>query len=440
MPDAGAHGATTDTIFAPATGEGRGAVAIVRISGSRAHDALQALTGRPTPAWRMLSLRTLRDRAGEVLDQAMVVAFPEGASYTGEAMAEVHCHGGPAVVSDLLDLLAGMPGLRLAEPGEFTRRALMAGQMDLTEVEGLRDLITAETSAQRRQALRIQSGAVSRRVAEWRSLLLRARALVEVTLDWADEEVPEDTAPEVSALLTEVLAGMEHELSRSGPAERLRSGFEVAIIGAPNAGKSSLLNAIAGREAAIVSDVPGTTRDVVEVRCDLKGLPVTFLDTAGLRDASDAVEAIGVDRARRRARSADLRLLVRAPDAAAEPAAEMQKGDILIWAKSDLARGAGDVVVSALRDEGIDDLLELVRGKLAGVAREAGIIATLRQRGAVEDARRHLLEGHQASAAGEPELAAEALRLATEALDRLVGRIGVDDVLAEVFAGFCLGK
>ena len=439
MADTGACGATTDTIFAPATGQGRTAVAIVRISGPAAHDAVRALTGGPLPPWRVLSLKALRDARGEVLDRAMVAVFPEGSSYTGEAMAEIHCHGGPAVLSDLLDVLGSMPGLRLAEAGEFTRRALLAGRMDLSEVEGLADLIAAETSGQRRQALRVHSGAVSRRTAEWRDLLLRARALLEVVIDFADEEVPEEVAPEVLGLLHRAIAGMEAELTRAGPAERMRTGFEVAIVGPPNVGKSALLNAIAGREAAIVSEIAGTTRDVVEVRFDLGGLPVTFLDTAGLREARDPVEAIGVERARGRAEAADLRLLLRAPDVlhAGEHGLE-REGDIRVWAKRDLGAGEGDIAVSAMLDEGVRDLLDMVGMRLASRAGEDGLLGNVRHRRAVQAAREHLRRCREV--VGVPELAAEELRLATEALDRLIGRVGVEDVLGEIFAGFCLGK
>ncbi len=353
MPDTGARDETPDTIFAPATGYGRTAVAIVRISGPGAHDAVTALAGAPLPPWRALTLRVLRDGSGEALDQAMIVVFPEGASYTGEAMAEIHCHGGPAVISDVLDALGSLPRFRLAEAGEFTRRALLAGRMDLSEVEGLADLVAAETSGQRRQALRVQSGAVSRRVAEWRRLLLRVRALLEVVIDFADDEVPDDVAPEVRGLLDRAVSGMEAELAGAVPAERMRSGFDVAIIGPPNVGKSSLLNALAGRDAAIVSEIAGTTRDVLEVRFDLGGLPVTFLDTAGIREARDPVEAIGVDRARKRAEAADLRLLLRSPDVRdGEGDVLTREGDIRVWAKSDLGAGEGDVAVSVTRDEG----------------------------------------------------------------------------------------
>ena len=439
MAGTDASSATIDTVFAPATGPGRAAIAVVRISGPGAHDAVLALAGGPLPPWRALALKALRGGGGEVLDRAMVAVFPEGASYTGERMAEIHCHGGAAVLSDLLEVLGSMPGFRAAEAGEFTRRALLAGRMDLSEVEGLADLIAAETSAQRRQALRIHSGAVSRRTAEWRALLLRARALLEVVIDFADEEVPDEVAPEVIGLLDRAIAGMEAELTRAGPAERMRAGFEVAIVGPPNVGKSSLLNAIAGREAAIVSEIAGTTRDVVEVRFDLGGLPVTFLDTAGLREAQDPIEAIGVARARGRAEAADLRLWLRAPDVVGAAESGMERdGDIRVWAKSDLGAGDGDAAVSVTLDQGVKELLDLVGKSLAARAGEDGLLGNARHRRAVQAAHDHLCRCLEVL--GVAELAAEELRLATEALDRLVGRVGVEDVLGEIFAGFCLGK
>ena len=350
-----------DTIFAPATGTGRAAVAIIRISGPGAHDALRALTDRRLPPWRELALRYVKDAGGDVIDRAMVVVFPEGASYTGEAMAEIHCHGSRAVVMDLLAILARLPGCRLAQPGEFTHRAFLGGRMDLSEVEGLADLISAETSEQRRRALRVHSGAVSRQTEAWRALLLRARALIEVTIDWADEEVPEDVLPEVRSLLERLEKAMDAELSRAGPAERMRSGFEIAIVGPPNVGKSSLLNVIAGREAAIVSEIAGTTRDVLEVRFDLFGFPVHFLDTAGLRESEDPVEKLGIDLARRRARAADLRILMASPDTrAAGNETLWREGDVRVWSKCDLGPGNGDVALSTNDERGVDQLLELL--------------------------------------------------------------------------------
>ncbi len=433
-------GFVPDTIFAPATGFGRAAVAIIRISGPSAHEAIRVLTGG-LPPWRELSLREVRGRDGEAIDRAMVVVFPEGASYTGEAMAEIHCHGSRAVVVDVLALLAALPGCRLAEPGEFTQRAFLRGRMDLSEAEGLADLIAAETTHQRRQAMRIHSGAVSRQMEAWRSILLRARALIEVTIDWADEDVPEDVQPEVRRLLVELEASMETELSRSGPAERMRSGLEVAIVGPPNVGKSSLLNAIAGRDAAIVSEVAGTTRDVLEVRFDLFGLPVLFLDTAGLREAHDAVEKIGVDRARRRAAAADLRVIMSSPDTQANDDETLWRpGDVRVWSKCDLAPGEGDVALSATCGRGVDSLLDVLRARLADQVRGDGVLAHARQRVAVEKALAGVRQCRRNFGTPVAEHCAEELRHASDELDRVTGRIGVEHVLGEVFRSFCLGK
>jgi tRNA modification GTPase len=434
-------GIVPDTIFAPASGTDRAAIAVVRLSGPAAHEALRALTRRDLPPWRELALRRVLDAGGEVIDRAMVVAFPEGASYTGEAMAEIHCHGSRAVVADLLNTLAALPHCRLAEPGEFTQRAFLGGRMDLSEVEGLSDLIAAETSEQRRQALRMHAGAVSGQVETWRALLLRARALIEVTIDWADEDVPVDVMPEVRALLQRLQEAMQAELSRSEPAERLRCGFEVAIVGPPNVGKSSLLNAIAGREAAIVSEIAGTTRDVLEVRFDLSGLPVLFLDTAGIRDAQDAVERLGVERARARAMAADLRVIMSSPDTTAADHAEFWRdGDLRVWSKCDLGSGKGDVAISAVRGDGLDRLLELLKHRLAERVRSAGLLGRVRQRLAVEEAVAHVRHCCLGLDRAEAEQNAEELRLAARALDRLIGRIDVEEVLNEVFSSFCLGK
>lgn len=431
----------SDTIFAPATGQGRAAVAIVRISGPAAHEVVRALTGQPPPRWRQLSLREIREADGALLDRAMVVAFPEGASYTGEAMAEIHCHGGAAVLSGVLERIAQEPGCRLAEPGEFTQRAFLAGRMDLSEVEGLGDLIAAETTGQHRQALRTAGGAVSRRTERWRALLLRAQALLEVTIDWADEEIPEDVAPEVRTILGDLQREMGLELTRAYPAERLRSGFEVAIVGPPNVGKSSLLNAIAGRDAAIVSEIAGTTRDVLEVRFDLAGLPVAFLDMAGLREAGDAIESIGVDRARRRATTADMRLFLSSADTPKGEAGDLWRaGDLRVWSKADLGPGDGELAISTRDETGIDALLEKIRQELEGRVANAGVFAHARQRMAVENARTHVGQALDMIGVAGVELAGEEVRLATNALDRLVGRIGVEDVLGEVFGAFCLGK
>ncbi len=433
-------GAGGDTIYAPATGAGRAGIAVIRVSGPAAAEVVRRVTGRAPPEPRRAVLRRFLGPEGALLDTGLVLVFAEGASFTGEAMAELHCHGGRAVVRAVLEAVGAVPGTRLAEPGEFTLRAVEAGRMDLTEVEALGDLLAAETEAQRAQAARLMSGALSQAAGRWRAALLRALALVEATIDWADEEVPERVGPEVGLLLGEVAGEIAAELAASDGAERLRSGFEVAILGAPNAGKSSLLNALAGREAAITSPHPGTTRDVVELRYDLEGLPVSFLDMAGLRAATDPVEAEGVARARMRAEAAELRLLLTAPDAALPEEAEAlaRAGDIRVAAKADLGGGPG-LAVSARTGEGIGALLEAVQARLSHLG-ESGLVAHERQRRALEGAVGALERARLGVDSAPAELVSEDIRAGLAGLERLLGRVTTEEMLGEVFANFCVGK
>lgn len=428
-----------DTIFALASARGKAGVAVVRVSGPGAAAAGTALCGG-LPSPRRAGLRDMCV-AGEVVDQALVLRFEAGHSFTGEETVEFHLHGSLAVVRRVLEALGAMPGLRLAEPGEFTRRAMEAGRLDLTQVEGLADLIEAETEAQRRQAQRVLSGAMSARAAEWRGALVRVAALIEATIDFADEDVPVDVTPEVTALIERLLASLRREERGGQAAERLRAGFEVAILGEPNVGKSTLLNALAGREAAITSDVAGTTRDVIEVRMDLDGLPVTLLDTAGIRETEDPLERLGIDRALRRAEAADLRLfLVSAPGEALAMVA--RAGDLIVQAKADLSAASGGLSVSGRTGQGIDALLAALSGELG--ARLAGDSVAVRHRHHV--AIRSAIESLELARAeveggmGLAEVAAADVRQAVRAMDVLVGKLGVEDFLGEIFASFCIGK
>ncbi|MCB2135361.1 MAG: tRNA uridine-5-carboxymethylaminomethyl(34) synthesis GTPase MnmE, partial [Rhodobacteraceae bacterium] len=411
-----------DTIYALASARGKAGVAVIRISGPEAMSAVRAIVGDP-PAPRHAVLRKLR-LGGEVLDEALVLTFEKGASFTGEATVELQLHGAPATVAAVLAALAGLPGLRQAEAGEFTRQALENGCLDLAQVEGLADLIEAETEVQRRQALRVLTGAVGERAESWRRDLIRAAALLEATIDFADEDVPVDVRPEVSGLLAKVAGDLAQEIKGFGAAERIRDGFEVAIVGQPNAGKSTLLNALAGREAAITSDVAGTTRDVIEVRMDLGGLAVTFLDTAGLRESADVVESIGIDRALDRAKAADLRIFLL--DGGPPPLLDPEPGDILVRGKADLGRAveaAGDLAVSGKTGQGLPELIGRVGRAFADRAAGAGIITRERHRLAISRALGALesAQGELSSAGDRTEIAAEYLRQAVRALDSLVG-------------------
>lgn len=427
-----------DTIYAEATARGRAGVAVIRISGPRAFEAGRALAGALPPE-RSVGLRRIRGRDG-VIDEGLVLCFGAGRSFTGEPVVELQLHGSPAVVAATLAALAQQPGLRPAEAGEFTRRALENGRLDLAQVEGLADLIDAETEAQRRQALRVLEGAVGRKAEDWRHALVRAAALVEATIDFADEDVPVDVTPEVDALISGVAAALRAELSGYGAAERIRDGFEVAIVGRPNAGKSTLLNALAGREAAITSAVAGTTRDVIEVRMDLGGLPVTVLDTAGLRDTEDEVERIGVDRALRRAEAADLRVFLL--DGSDLPLVAPRAGDLLVRGKADLLPASGGLAVSGLTGAGLSELVSAITSELQARARGAATIVRDRQRQAVSRALTALESAADEVREGAPraEFAAERLREAARALDMLVGRVDVEHLLDEIFASFCIGK
>jgi tRNA modification GTPase len=434
------------TIFALASGAGRGAIAVMRLSGAGTGGVVARLAGG-LPAPRLASLRRLRGPAdGETLDRALVLWFPAPASYTGEDCAELHLHGGRAVVAAVGAALAEL-GARPAEPGEFTRRAFLNQRMDLTAAEGIADLIAAETEAQRRQALRQADGALATLLEGWAARLTRLLAHQEAAIEFADDDLPTDLGERARAGAAALRAEIAAHLADGGQGERLREGVVVAILGAPNAGKSSLLNALAGREAAIVSARAGTTRDVVEVRLDLAGVPVTLADTAGLREAADEIEQEGIRRARRRAEEADLVVAVFAADAAPDAATLdwVRPGALVLANKADLVTvpatigGVEALAVSALTGAGLAALRarlaeEAVR--LAG-AGDVALLTRPRHRAALREAAEWLAE---AEAAPLPELVSEALRAALRALGRLTGRVGVEEILDVVFGEFCIGK
>lgn len=392
----------------------------------------------------MAALRRLIDPAsGEVLDRGLLVRFAAPASYTGEDVVELHHHGGAAVLDGLARALRRWPGLRPAEPGELTRRAFLNGKLDLTQGEAIADLIEAETAAQRRQALRQLDGGLGREVEAWRTMLLDALARIEAEIDFSAEEgdVGDGLIAPLRPSLAATLQGIEAAIGKVAAAERLRDGLVVAVIGAPNVGKSSLVNLLARRDVAIVSEFPGTTRDVIEVRLDLEGWPVTLLDTAGLRESDDPIERLGVARARQRAAAADLRLLVL--DATDASSAGRAEAELIVANKVDLAAApAGALAVSCRTGQGIDGLLAALAAKAAALmAAEGGAVPTReRHRAALVDVRDALARVLAAPPAAEIALIAEDLRLAVRGLGRITGSVDVEDVLDRIFASFCIGK
>ncbi len=427
-----------DTIFALATSQGKAGVAVIRVSGPNAIQVGKNLTRRTLPARGMIFSK-LKDKEGQILDEALVLSFTAPDSFTGENIVEFQLHGSTAVVSAVMSALEVSNLARLADPGEFTRRALDNGKLDLTQVEGLADLIDAETEAQRKQAQVILSGALGALADRWRTDLIRAASLIEVTIDFADEEVPVDVTPEVDALLSGVFTDIQKEVQGVSIAERIREGFEVAIVGSPNVGKSTLLNALAGRNAAITSEYAGTTRDVIEVRMDLAGLPVTLLDTAGLRDTDDHVEGIGIQLAQERANAADIRVLLAEENETFD--VPFRDGDLSLLPKAD-ERDATRGAISGKTGQGIDDLVSHIASTLKNRSTHAGIATRARHRDAMKRALESLQRAIDVLQQGPEfyDLAAEDMRSAIRALELLVGRIDVENLLDEIFSSFCLGK
>ena len=425
-----------DTIFALSTARGKAGVAVVRVSGPMAHEAGHRLTRDRLPPERVASVRRLFDSGGMLLDEGLVIIFGDNASFTGEPIVEFQIHGSEAVVKALLRDLGTMPGLRQADPGEFSRRALENGTLDLTQVEALSDLIEAETEAQRRQALSLMSGALGQRISTLRADLVKAGALLEAAIDFADEEVPYDVSEDVLSLLDVVSEELGMEIAGYAAAERVRSGFEIALVGPVNVGKSTLLNYLAGRDAAITSAIPGTTRDVIEVRMDIRGQVVTILDTAGLRETHDEVEALGVEKARRRAENADLRVHLTGVDG--ETVLPVQDGDIVVASKVDLT--ATEHGVSGKTGQGVDALMEQVSKRLDDLVDGAGLAVRERHLVAFKGGLEHVAVAKTFVARNEYEIASEELRQASMSLGLLLGEIDVEDYLDHIFASFCIGK
>ena len=442
-----ATGYFRDTIFAPATGVGRAAISIVRVSGPSSDRAVAELTGGSLPAERLASLRTLRHPAtGEELDRALVLRFPGPRSFTGEDMAEFHVTGGRAVLAGIVEALTQLEGVRPAEPGEFALRAFESGKLDLSEVEGLADLVDAQTQAQRRQALRIAGGALSRETEAIRALILEAMAQVETQIDFSDQEdVDPAGLDQTFGFAARAAEHIRRTLASAHSGERLREGLNVVIAGPPNVGKSTLMNAIAKRDVSIVSSTPGTTRDAIEIHLDLRGFPVNLVDTAGIRETDDAVESEGILRARRRVEEADLTLWLTDATGVSGFAPETPQESILqVRTKIDITPAplyADVIAVSAKTGEGLDGLLDAIADVAADRLSGQGpaLITMTRHRLAFEEALSHIertLE-HRRRAL---EFIAEDLRLAARALERIAGRIDVEEVLGAIFSRLCIGK
>jgi tRNA modification GTPase len=437
------------TIFALSSGRPPSAIAMVRVSGPQAGPVLQTLGGK-IPSARAATRVLLRDVGQQPIDDAVVLWFPGPASATGEDVAEFHVHGGRAVLAALFVALAGFENVRAAEPGEFTRRAFENGKLDLTEAEGLDDLIHADTDRQRRQALRQLKGLLGDKARDWRARIIEASALIEAGIDFSDEgDVPAELIAPAIAKTKTLLAEIQEVLAAQGQSERLRDGLVVAIAGPPNVGKSTLINQLARREVAIVSPHAGTTRDVIEVQLDLDGYPVTVIDTAGIRETDDPVEQEGVRRARARAADADLVLwLADSADAAIE-----HRGSAPVWLvrnKIDIAGGGRPMAeperkagfeISASRGDGLPELIaaliEFARNYFGG--NEGGLIGRVRQRKLLQETAASLGRCIEVVGDGE-ELAAEELRTAVHSLGRLLGRVDVEDILDVIFREFCVGK
>ena len=444
-----------EAIFALASGAGRAGIAVIRLSGPGSGKALQRLSAGPLPSPRQATRTSFRcpKNKDTVLDDGLALWFPAPASFTGEDVVELHLHGGPAVIGAIVDALSGLPGLRPAEAGEFSRRAFENGKFDLTAAEGLADLIDAETDAQRRQAQRQSRGELGRLYDGWAAQLTRAQALTEADIDFSDEDIPDDLLGEALAITADLNRQIAAHLDDGHRGERLRAGLYLAIVGPPNAGKSSLLNRLAKRDAAIVSDIAGTTRDVIDVHLDLGGYPVIAADTAGWREARDSIETEGVRRARERAGDADMKLAVfDATDLDTDGGLDALTLDLIdadtlvVLNKADLVTSPlpGHIekcpafAVSAKTGSGLDTLLDALQSEAAErMAGEGAGLTRQRHRSALTTCRQALA---RAAEAGEPELMGEDLRLASRELGRITGRVDVEDLLDVIFSEFCIGK
>lgn len=425
-----------DTIVALASAPGKAGVSVIRISGAASWKICQRICGS-VPEPRKASVRFLRGADGETIDQALVLAFEENASFTGEKVVEFHVHGSAAVVAAVLESCLMERGARGAEAGEFTRRAYEAGRLSITQIEGLADLLDAETDLQRRQAMRLMGGEAERKLLQWREALLDVLVYLEASIDFSDQELPDGIMAKVQHALGAVAGGIQGELAVKAVSERVREGYEVAIVGKVNVGKSTLLNALAGRDVAITSEYAGTTRDVIEVRLNLGGFPVTMIDTAGLRDASDPVEVIGIERGIERARKADLRVYLKdGPDDDIRP---IGRNDLILLGKCDRWGLRG---ISGKTGEGIEELIAAIMERLGMRERHSALFSRARHFSLLEEASTRLKEAMTMleETGFSEEIVSELVRESMTSLDKIVGRIDVEEVLGGIFSSFCIGK
>ena len=438
---------TTDTIFALSSGVGRAGVAVIRVSGGQAL-AIGETLSRTVLQARIATLTKLYDAAGDLLDQAVLLFFPNPKSFTGEDVLEIQCHGSPAVIAALLKTLGTFENCRAAEAGEFTRRAFLNGKMDLTEIEGLSDLLNAETDLQRRAALREAAGNSRALYSDWRAQLVHARAMLEALIDFSeDEDIPPTIFNDVGAIVRQLHDQIATHTDNSASSELLRDGLTIVIAGPPNAGKSSLMNAIARRDVAIVTEEAGTTRDVIEVHLDLDGAPVTLIDTAGLRDTHNAIEREGIRRALARAQNADLVLWLQAPDAAsAMPDNFSQTRVWPVSTKADLNNGGSDenkIALSIKTGEGLSALLQKLTAyahETLSAQSESTIFLRARHRQLLQELTGQLAHIQKQIHTTPIEVLAEELRLACEPLERIMGHVGAEEMLGVIFSTFCIGK
>ncbi|MEE2773624.1 MAG: tRNA uridine-5-carboxymethylaminomethyl(34) synthesis GTPase MnmE [Pseudomonadota bacterium] len=430
-----------DTVFALSTAPGKSGIAVFRVSGPNSFSVLRMVVDT-LPKHRVATLRNLRYK-NDFLDQAIVICFEQGSSFTGEEMVELHVHGGHAVIQGILDFFSGKAKLRLAKPGEFTRRALENGKLDLLKVEGLSYLIDSETKMQKKQSLRLLSGSLSSEIEVWKTALIRALSLAEVMIDFSDEDVPSDTISEIRESTNSLVKTLSVTLQGYNSAEIIRNGFQVAIIGKPNVGKSSLLNYLCGKEKAIVSNIPGTTRDILELKLDINGVPVYFYDTAGIRETSDPVEVLGVDLAKKKAEQCALRVFLLNPeDKRSDFDIKGSSNDLLFLSKCDIRKKHSLKGVSGKTGEGVSEMLKKICQVYEKEAPLDGLIVNERHKQAIINTLACLTNVSKElnKTTVRIELVAEELRSSITEMDLLSGRINVERVLDNIFLNFCIGK